>query len=98
MKLFSDVTLGIGGHANSLAEQLETDMGADSRQEHLNTVKMTVYLLCQFIDMIESDVSKPSAIISGKVWKEIIIDLTFNSLSKIYPITFTKSKFANTKH
>ena len=71
-------------------------MGADNRQEHLNTVKMTVYLLCQFIDMIESDASKPSAIISGKVWKEII-RLDFNSLLRIYPTKFTKDMFVNTK-
>ena len=40
-------------------------MGADSREQNLNTVKMTVYLLSQFLDMIESDASKLSAVISG---------------------------------
>ena len=54
-------------HANNLAEILEMEMRPETREEHLNTVKMTVYLLCQFIDMIESDASKPSAIVSGKV-------------------------------
>ena len=59
--------LGIQTHANNLAEILEMEMRPESREEHLNTVKMTVYLLCQFIELIESDASKPSAIVSGKV-------------------------------
>ena len=64
-------------HANNLAEILEMEMRPETREEHLNTVKMTVYLLCQFIDMIESDASKPSAIVSGKV-KEIKHDVFKN--------------------
>ncbi len=58
---------GISGHANVLVELLESDLSADARSEHLNSVKMSVYLLCQFMDMIESVASKPSEVISGKV-------------------------------
>ena len=65
-------------HANNLAEILEMEMRPETREEHLNTLKMTVYLLCQFIDMIESDASKPSAIVSGKV-----IEIKHNVLKNV---------------
>ncbi len=59
---------GISGHANVLVELLEADLSPEARSEHLNAVKMSVYLLCQFMDMIESVASKPSEVISGKVY------------------------------
>ena len=55
-------------HGNLLVETLESGMIEPStRIRHLNAVKMTSYLICQFVDTYESEITKPSATVSGKV-------------------------------
>ena len=39
----------------------------DARIENLAAMKMTVYLLCQFMDTFEKESVEPSAMIGGKV-------------------------------
>ena len=47
-------------HASQLTEFLEGDMEPQARGNHLNTLKMNCYLLCQFVDIYEGEVTKPS--------------------------------------
>jgi condensin complex subunit 1 len=45
-----------------LVELLESDAPAYENIDMLNAVKMSVYLLCQFIEIFEGEVSKPSVV------------------------------------
>ena len=57
-------------HGNILVEILESGMvELEAREKHLNAVKMITYLICQFIDIYESELTKPSATVNSKVFK-----------------------------
>ena len=58
--------LGLSSYASQLATLLDTDMDPDERKIHLNTLKMTSYLVCQFIDVFEAS-TKPDTVVAGKV-------------------------------
>ncbi|KAI0222052.1 Condensin complex subunit 1 [Lamellibrachia satsuma] len=52
-------------HANGLVEILElTDLDTKTRRNHLNAVKMTSYLLCQFVDVFEADVMRQATAVA----------------------------------
>ena len=53
------VTVGIA-LSNDLAKVLEEEIDPPTRKHNLNLVKMTCYLLCQYMEMLESDETKPS--------------------------------------
>ncbi|KAL8621609.1 hypothetical protein ACOMHN_036842 [Nucella lapillus] len=44
----------------------DVDMGAENRQRHLMAVKMTLYLLCQFIEMYEAEACQANPIMLKK--------------------------------
>ena len=50
--------------AAKLPGVLEEELTPSIRKVHVNMVKMTSYLLCQFIEMLESDETKPSTVIT----------------------------------
>ena len=58
--------VGLSSYASQLATLLDTDMDPDERKIHLNTLKMTSYLVCQFIDVFEAS-TKPDTVVAGKV-------------------------------
>ncbi len=58
-------------HASRMVEVVEGDLDGEERHGHLNTLKMAAYLLCQFIDLYEAEVNKPS-ILSGKVSSHLL--------------------------
>ena len=45
--------------SNELAKVLEEEMDPSIRKHNLNLVKMMCYLLCQYMEMLESDETKP---------------------------------------
>ncbi|XP_071110071.1 condensin complex subunit 1-like [Haliotis cracherodii] len=51
---------GVASQVSSVVE--ETGIDPDTRAHNLNLVKMTVYLLCQFIEMFETDFHKANAV------------------------------------
>ncbi|XP_046579520.1 LOW QUALITY PROTEIN: condensin complex subunit 1-like [Haliotis rubra] len=53
-------TRGVASQVSSVVE--ETGIDPDTRARNLNLVKMTVYLLCQFIEMFETDFHKANAV------------------------------------
>ena len=53
------VSVGIA-LSNDLAKILEEEIDPPTRKHNLNLVKMTCYLLCQYMEMLESDETKPS--------------------------------------
>ena len=66
--LFS-VGIALSGH---LPKLLEEDYDAATRQENLNMVKMTCYLLCQFMEVLEAEETKPSTTqVKAKVSRNI---------------------------
>lgn len=46
--------------SSTLVKVLEGELDADSRQTHLNALKMNCYLMCQFCQKFETAVTKPS--------------------------------------
>lgn len=46
--------------SNTLVKVLEGELDADSRQTHLNALKMNCYLMCQFCQKFETAVAKPA--------------------------------------
>ncbi|KAL4220856.1 meiotic chromosome condensation [Mactra antiquata] len=47
--------------STKLASILEEQVDSDSRRLNMNLVKMTCYLLCQYMEMLEGDETQPSA-------------------------------------
>ena len=58
---------GLTSYANQLATILDSDLSPDERKSHLNTLKMNVYLVCQFVDVFEAAFTKPEVAGAGKV-------------------------------
>lgn len=59
------ISLATLSHANGLVEILElTDLDTKTRRNHLNAVKMTSYLLCQFVDVFEADVMRQATAVA----------------------------------
>ena len=55
----------MGSLTNSLAPLLdEGTVQSNDRAKYLNAVKMTSYLLCQFVDVFESEVTRPAAVVT----------------------------------
>ena len=61
------LVVSIQSHANGLVQYLEGDMALDLRIGHLNTLKMNIYLLCQFIELYEAEATEPSTTTVAKV-------------------------------
>ena len=57
--MFISFTVGLS-LSNELAKVLEEEFDPSMRKHNLNLVKMVCYLLCQYIEMLESDETKPS--------------------------------------
>lgn len=45
----------------------DVDIPAESRHRHLTAVKMTLYLLCQFIEMYEAEACQANPVVVKKV-------------------------------
>ncbi|XP_035829509.1 condensin complex subunit 1, partial [Aplysia californica] len=43
-----------------------SDLDREEVPDHLNTLKMSVYLLCQFLELFDSETIRPSALVTGK--------------------------------
>ena len=67
--LVVDCVAVVTRHSGQLVEVLEADTTtAHDRQNHLNVLKMAVYLLCQFTESLEGDACKPTTVqITGRV-------------------------------
>ena len=59
--------------ADNLAEGLDGNMDQDLRRRHLNIVKMSLYLLCQNMDLLESGKSMTVTASTGRVRKQLAI-------------------------
>ena len=58
----------VAAHASILVEILESGMiDPNLKEHHLTATKMLVYLLCQFIDMLESQSTKSVGVATTKV-------------------------------
>ncbi|XP_053379231.1 condensin complex subunit 1-like [Mercenaria mercenaria] len=66
--------------STKLATVLEEELDPAIRKTNVNLVKMTCYLLCQFMEMLESDESKPSTnqAIRGKSRKKKTSSMTID--------------------
>ncbi|XP_060583069.1 condensin complex subunit 1-like isoform X2 [Ruditapes philippinarum] len=66
--------------STKLATVLEDDLDAGMRKTNCNLVKMTCYLLCQYMEMLESDETKPSTnqAIKGKSRKKKASSMTID--------------------
>jgi len=51
---------------NTLTPFLNDNFTKDECSEYLLTLKMSVYLLCQFMELFDSDTIKPTALVTGK--------------------------------
>ena len=54
-------------HSSLSATLEDVDVPAESRQRHLTAVKMTLYLLCQFLEMYEAEACNVNPVIMKKV-------------------------------
>ena len=50
-----------------LKSVLEDDLSPEIKTTRLTSMKMTVYLLCQFMDIFETESAEPSILITTKV-------------------------------
>ncbi|CAL1547575.1 unnamed protein product, partial [Lymnaea stagnalis] len=44
----------------------ESDLSRDDRVKNLNATKMACYLLCQFMELFDSEATRPAAVVAGK--------------------------------
>ncbi|CAH1774609.1 unnamed protein product [Owenia fusiformis] len=64
---WESIIKSVSSHANLLPNMLdEASIEHHSKMEHLNTLKMNCYLLCQFIEIFEADATKPSVTVNAK--------------------------------
>ena len=56
-------------HTSLTATLQDVDIPADSRHRHLTAVKMTLYLLCQFMEMYEAEACQANPVMVKKVGK-----------------------------
>jgi len=68
-------------HANSLVEVIEQpDLDSQTRRNHMNAVKMTAYLLCQFVDVFETDAVRQATAVAHTA-KVCIVIVTSHTAS-----------------
>lgn len=54
-------------HTSQLVRVLDGHIDPSVRVDHLNTLKMTCYLICQFVEIYECEVTKPTTSVGGRV-------------------------------